>query len=137
VCDYNLRDLKKPVCPECSAPLELAVASPSLNPGPWIASIVSVALGAGFDGVVCVLVTALMILQPPRVPAQWMRAIVMLGTFILLTAACAGVLAWIYRSRRRWAYWSRRRRLVAAWAAFLVTAGVHALAGLGIVRLFS
>jgi hypothetical protein len=136
-CGYNLKDLKKPACPECGAPLELTVASPRLNPGPWIASMIFVALGAGFDSVVTVLVVGAMILSPPRAPAEWMQAWVIFVTFLVLTSACTGVLAWMYRSRRRWVYWSRRWCIAVAWASFLITGLVHGLVGLVLMRMLS
>ena|ERR1051325_4445217 len=135
VCDYNLRDLQKPVCPECSAPLALAVASPNLSPGHWIAAIVFVALGAGFDGVVSVILTIAVIMDGPNTPAERVRAGVMLGSFLILTCLCVSVILWIYRSRRRWNFWPRKRRVLAVWAAFLGTGGLHALVAVGIMRL--
>jgi hypothetical protein len=132
VCEYNLRDLKGPVCPECSAPLELTVSSSNHNPGPWIVAMVSVALGAGFDGVVSVLMTLAIIFNPPNKPVEWMRVGMFYGTFLALTLASAGVLVLMYRTRRRWAYWSGKRR---QWTATLIFLGVslgHAAVGLTI-----
>jgi hypothetical protein len=133
VCEYNLRDLKGPVCPECSAPLVLSISSSNHNPGPWITAMLSVALGAGFDGVVTVILTVALISDPPKAPAEWMHVALLYGTFLGLTLLSASALILMYRTRRRWAYWSRTRR---RWTAALVFLGAslgHAAVGAGIL----
>ena len=71
----------------------------------------------------------------PKTPAEWTHAGVMLGTFVGLTALCISALLWIYRSRRRWNYWPKGRRVLAVWAAFLLTGGLHAGVALCLVAL--
>ncbi len=137
VCEYNLRDLKGRVCPECSAPLELTVSSPNHNPGPWTAAMLSVALGAGFDGVVSVLLTIAIFFNSPNKPAEWMRVALLYGTFMGLTLASAGALVLMYRTRRKWAYWTRKRRRWTALLVFLGVGLVHGGVGLGLFMIMS
>jgi hypothetical protein len=134
VCSYNLRDLKASTCPECSAPLVLAVASPNLNMAPWFVSVVALALGAGFDGVVSVLMTCGLIVFPPKPQAMGMVT-GLLTTFVVLTCVCITLLVMGYRARRRWAFWSRKRQWGTALAIFGATGLGHGIVGIALMWL--
>jgi hypothetical protein len=134
VCQYNLRDLAAPRCPECNTELRLAVSSPSLNLGPWVVGLVSIALASGFDGVVSILVIiASFLFGPPPSPAAWHQTIAVMSGFLILTGVCTAAMVITYKSRRRWAFWSRRRQWWTAVAIFLITGLSHALIGVLLV----
>jgi hypothetical protein len=134
VCEYSLRNLKQARCPECNAALELAVASPNLNMAPWFVAETSMALGAGFDGVVSVLMISALLIFPPPTPAAMRQVLVLVTLFLVLTLICVIGLMVGYRSRRRWAFWNRRRQWWTAAGVFLATALGHGVIGLGLVR---
>lgn len=131
VCRYNLRDLKVPTCPECSAPLRLAVASPSTNMAPWFVACVALALAVGFDGVVTVLISFGLIVFPPKAIRP---AVSLLGAFLVLTLICIACLVRAYRARPRWAYWPRARQWWTAIAIFAATGIGHAVFGVLLPR---
>src|SRR5262245_45664099 len=131
VCGYNLRALGASRCPECSSPLELAVASPNLNPGPWVTTMVSLAMGMGFDVVVTVIIASVLTIKglPPN-PAGRVFVGMAVATFVVLTAACGGCLLATYRRRKSWATRPVRQQWRWAVAVFLLTFGVHGAVGL-------
>lgn len=49
VCRYDVRSLKRPVCPECGARLRLRLGSPDLRVHHLIAAVVGLAVGLGFN----------------------------------------------------------------------------------------
>lgn len=98
ICDYSLRGLATPTCPECGAELELHVGSPRLRIGPWALGVVSFALALGFDGVVTVMMTLALILNPA---IAWQPYGIASG-FALLTALMLGGLIVLSRARREW-----------------------------------
>src|SRR4051812_32452603 len=49
-CDYNLRGLTASTCPECSQHLTLRVGVTELRQRAFIATLVALAMGTGFDG---------------------------------------------------------------------------------------
>ena len=134
VCEYNLRNLAEGRCPECNAALELAVASPNLNMAPWFVAVMSMALGAGFDGVVSILIIATALIFSPPSPAARVQVSLLAALFLVLTGVCVAGLVVGYRSRRRWAFWGRRRQWGTAIGVFLLTGAVHGMIGLVIAH---
>lgn len=122
VCDYSLRDLTAPVCPECGCPLELRVGSPHLRAGAWVLGIVAFALALGFDGVVSIMMITMLALQP----AQNWQPFGVVSVFVALTLGMLGSLLVVVRRRTAWSRWPLRRQ----WATSIgIFAGVGALHG--------
>jgi threonine/homoserine/homoserine lactone efflux protein len=134
VCSYNCRGLTVPVCPECAARLQLALASDRMSPGPWALAVVSFALALGFDAVVAVLVTVMFILHPPPLGGRAM-AIFMLVSFSALSAVCGTGLGTMFAVRRRWLRQPRSSQWKLAAAIFLAIGAVHAVFGLYVAPL--
>ncbi|MEX2218285.1 MAG: hypothetical protein WD749_05945 [Phycisphaerales bacterium] len=129
ICSYNLRALRTPRCPECSAPLHLHVGSDNLRLGPWLLAVLAPALALGFDGVVSILLTIGVTLNPPVSPGEFQVVLAILGTFILLAAASlAGILV-LVRKRRRWNRLSVRAQWRIAAVLFTAVGAGHALFG--------
>jgi hypothetical protein len=129
-CGYSLRDLRRAVCPECSAPLGLAISSSSMGKGPWIMAVTSTALAMGVDGVVSVLIgLGMVVAPPPPTPAAWMTVSILLLLFLVLTGASASGLVAACRSRRRWPCWTRERQWWMGLATFAAVGGGHGLIG--------
>ncbi|MBK7403730.1 MAG: hypothetical protein IPJ41_03615 [Phycisphaerales bacterium] len=125
VCDYSIRDLTGPTCPECGCALELRVGSPHLRTGAWVFAIVSFALALGFDGVVSIMFTAMLVLNPTQ---RW-EPIGMVTLFFLLAASMlAGVLL-LVRRRTLWARRPLRQQWAIAIAIFLIVGLLHAAVG--------
>jgi hypothetical protein len=129
VCSYNLRGLTVPVCPECAAPLRLAVASDNQHPGAWALAVISFALALGFDAVVAILITIAWIADPPA-PAAVPMVRLLLASFLAPAVVCgAGVVA-LFARRRRWIRQPRKVQWRLAWAIFAIVGVCHALYGL-------
>lgn len=131
VCDYSLRGLTQPRCPECGAELELRVGSPRLHVGAWALAIISFALALGFDGVVSIilllaLTTSLASTNTPPPPTF---AFVLTGFFILLAASMATGLVLVARGRHRWTRRPTRKQWTHATAVFLTVGLLHAAIG--------
>ena len=58
VCDYNLRNLTRPCCPECGRQLELSVRATDVPMGIWIAGLVAILPATPFG--VAVICTSIM-----------------------------------------------------------------------------
>ncbi len=129
VCAYALRGLQADRCPECGCSLSLGVTSDQLAPGPWLVAIISFALALGFDGVIALFLSAAILFEPPRSPAEFRTAATMLTGFYLLGGACLlGVIA-ISRRRRHWNRMPRARQRWVAAGIFLTVGLVHAAFG--------
>jgi hypothetical protein len=130
VCSYCRRGLQKPVCPECGAALHLQVGSENLRLGAWFVSVVSLALGLGFDGVVSLIVLgALVFLRPPSLGTAW-PAVRILLLLAIMGALCGAGLILLFRRRRGWARLTRAGQWSVAAALFLGTGVAHSLVGL-------
>lgn len=94
-CGYNLRDLTRPVCPECAEPLSLAVATPERPVGRLI-----LAMTPGlFSGVCTVLLAFLIVSAVTRgggLPPVWWLPFV----FEAIGLASFLVSVMLYRRRR-------------------------------------
>ena len=132
VCDYNLRGVELPVCPECASPLQLAVASPGAVHGPWVFAIVSLAMGLGFDAVMVVLFVSLRLYFGPT-PGPFL--LIFVSVFLCLAVACASPMVWTIRTRRRWFQRARSSQWRRAWAIFLLVGAVHTVVGLSFFAL--
>ncbi|MBI1190437.1 MAG: hypothetical protein GC200_07145 [Tepidisphaera sp.] len=128
-CGYNCHALTRPACPECNAPLTLALHSEQARLGPWATAALPFALGAGFDGVVSILLAFGLVAFPPRGGAVY-RMLTILSIFVVLALVQLVVLQAMYRRRHRFLAMPRR----AQWhRAFVLFAGVfffHAIYGL-------
>lgn len=133
VCGYGLAGLRSDRCPECAAPLSLAVASARSSSPAWVVAVCSVSLGLGFDGVVSVLLliaaTVSFVMQGPPPGIPW-QAVLVGGTFPALTCAGLGAITGLVRVRRRWRMAPARRQWVWAAGVFALTGAVHAAVGI-------
>lgn len=130
VCTYSLRNLATASCPECNAPLNLAVASENAALGPWTLAVVAIAMGAGFDGVVCLIMSTMLTIAsifggeilpwPPFVIA---------ATLLTLTLLGIGFIVLMVRKRRRWMRHPRRRQWRWAVGIFIAVFVLHASVG--------
>lgn len=137
VCAHNLRGVPVPTCPECGAPLRLAVGSENTRQGPWLLALGSCVLALGFDTVAAVLMAVPVLVvtgyrvitgQPAGGPTGGFYAV--LGMMLGLSVLMGGVTALFLRRQRAW----RRMRLGtqwrAAWAVFVGVGAFHLAAGL-------
>lgn len=123
-CAYSLVGLLEARCPECGAPLELAVASPNSNPGPWALAAISFALALGFDAVVTIFLTGVMLFiagMPPLFP----QGLIYLGFLSLTIASVVGLILTISH-RTWWARQDRPRQWRASRLIFMIVGAVHA-----------
>lgn len=127
-CGYNCHALARPACPECGAPLTLALASEQAKLGPWATAALLFALGAGFDGVISILLTVSLVVFPPRAGVYRMLAI--LATFMVLALAQLFVLHAMYRRRHRFLAMPRPDQWRRAGALFAGVFFFHAIYGL-------
>lgn len=123
VCSYNLRGLKEPKCPECAAPLHLAVGSSHFLTGPWILALVSLSLALGFDGVVVTLMsiagTASLLLEGTPTTSDLWHFGMLYGGFVTLLAACGCAVLFLLRRRKAWLAQAPRRQWRVAAAVFV------------------
>ncbi len=130
ICRYNLRGLAHAVCPECSAPLLLTVGSPNLQLGPFVLTIVSFSLAAGFDLVVSLLFAVMtVIFAQPGAPATWIGPAILLSILGSIGLACLGAIVLLVRRRFRWNRLSVRTQWRLAIATFLLVGLTHAVLG--------
>lgn len=130
ICRYNLRGLTTNRCPECSAPLELAVASPNLHLGPFVLTIVSFSLAAGFDLVVSTMLGVMTLISANlAASATWIAPAIV---FCILTVAgltcLAGVIV-LVRRRQRWNRLTLRKQWLISILTFLGVGISHAVLG--------
>lgn len=137
VCGYSLRGLTQQTCPECSAELRLGVTSGRTTIGPWMFSMVCLAMGLGFDAVCELLVTIMLCVSHYRglrmTPAGAALVATAMGTFLLLGGACVGTGWQLVRSRARWSYKPVRSQWRYASLVFVATFVVHGAAGLWLI----
>ena len=114
-CGYNLRDLTRPVCPECREALALQVGYQKPRIGPFVATIAP-SIFSGICGVI-MLLPIMMVSSSPPPP---------LGAYLLdlfgLSSGLFGVGLFIFRQ----AFLRQRRASQMVWAA--VTWTIHVLA---------
>lgn len=129
VCEYSLRGLTEPRCPECGAELQLQVGSPRLHVGGWALAMIGFALALGFDGVVSLIMMTALVLNPTT---QW-EVFGIVSLFLVLTGSMLAGLLIVARRKRHWT----RRRLRHQWRTgigiFLCVGSLHALVGAGFV----
>ncbi len=125
MCEYSLRGLTEPCCPECGAALELRVGSPQLRVGPWAVAMVSFALGLGFDGVVSALMIVALAVNPT---AKW-EPIGIASGFVVLTGVMVLGLIRIARSRSAWTRCPVHTQRIQAAAVFVSVGVLHAVVG--------
>ncbi len=95
VCGYNLRQLTRPVCPECGNAFELAVASPSASRWTW-----PVIIGVLCGMLAFQLLAALVLVSKIVVGASLAALRVDLGLTTVTTLVIAGYLYSCVRYRR-------------------------------------
>jgi len=136
VCDYGLRGVPAPTCPECAAPLHLEVASnqaisSKAAPGPWLLALGAWTLALGFDGVMSLIFTTVIVVARPPLAVIYPYALA--GTFITLSAATVVGISHVLRSRRRWSAKPRRAQWRDAAVSFIAVAAAHAAVGAALV----
>ena len=136
-CDYALRGLADPVCPECGVGLGLGVSAPAAPTGAWAVALVAFALGVGFDAVTAVCIAGFAayftLTQGTGPPPPGVYVLV--GTLLLLGLLSAVGAADVYRARRRWGLWTAGRRRTQAALTFLAVGAVHGAAGAALLGL--
>ena len=107
-CGYNVRNLTKPVCPECEEPLLLKVGGRTY-PVRWLLATVAPGIFTGVTAGVMVVVF-LIVGPPPFVPL----GVILTGSFFLVSAAVAGaIIIW----NRRFVWQPQPRQVM--WAVLL------------------
>lgn len=107
-CGYNVRNLTKPVCPECEEPLVLKVGGRTY-PVRWLLATVAPGIFTGVTAGVMVVVF-LIVGPPPFVPL----GVILTGSFFLVSAAVAvAIIIWSRRFIRQ----SQPRQVM--WAVLL------------------
>lgn len=101
-CGQGLRGISQPRCPECGRELRLAVSAKQHTLAPWLFAIVSLALGAGFDGVGAILICVRLILAKPTGSAVPVYVYLFPATFALVSAVQLLGIVLIARRRRGW-----------------------------------
>ncbi len=81
VCEYNLRDLRFPRCPECGLELELRLALSEPKQGAFLTGLVGIACGVGFNGILVVYFLVLSIRRNSG-PSVWEVWPVVPGTVV-------------------------------------------------------
>lgn len=126
-CAYSLRDLARPVCPECGLALKLRVGLLEPRTGAWAAALVGAALGVGFHGLLLAWVVTMTLFGRggPRLD----ETLPLIGGAVV-SGGTLGVLLW----RRAWFLRlpSAARKLVVLWS-FAATLGTFAWF-LGVIR---
>lgn len=111
-CGYNLRDLTGRNCPECGQELELRVGLAEPRLGLWIAGLIGLAAGAGFNALLLIYI-GLVIFRHGRVRGIPGAFTVINCTGLAVMGSC--LCAWLlFRSRIRRLSMRLRIGLVAA-----------------------
>ena len=128
-CGHGLQGVNSARCPECGRGLRLTVKAKDYSMAPWLVAVVAMALAAGFDGVMAVVMTTAYVLSnvlpsqkvPPANPVLFID-----GAFAAAAAVELGLIVLLARHRHAWArsevstQW-RRSAMIAA-ALFVVHA---------------
>ena len=97
-CGYNVRNLTKPVCPECEEPLVLKVGGKTY-PIRWLLATVAPGIFTGITaGVMAVMFLIALTVGNLRPPFSVPLGVILTGSFFLVSAAVAGAI--IIFSRR-------------------------------------
>jgi len=122
-CGYSLRGLRAGSCPECGERLELRVGLAEPRMGLWIAGLVGLAAGAGFNGLLLVYV-AIQLSGYRGLGSLWDRFVI----HNLIGAAVEGGLLGLWLTqRRRIRQMPRSGRAVLVMAAWAVAVANVAL----------
>ena len=100
-CGYNVRNLTKPVCPECEEPLLLKVGGRTY-PVRWLLATVAPGIFTGVtSGIMAVIFLIALIVGPPS-PFFVPLGVILTGSFFLVSAAVAGaIILWSRRFIRQ------------------------------------
>ncbi len=97
-CGYNLRDLTKPICPECEEPLVLKVGGRTY-PVRWLLATVAPGIFTGVtSGIMAVMFLIALTVGNVGPPFSVPLGVILTGSFFLVSAAVAGAI--IIFSRR-------------------------------------
>ena len=117
VCGYDVRSLKRPVCPECGARLRLSLGSPDLRIHHLIAGLVGLAIGLGFTANVGLMLAVQIIRGAGSGPGITGAAVYAAATSaILLTLLIATA-----RARHRFLSWRGQRQRIASLGLILLS----------------
>lgn len=129
ICGYNLRGVELVVCPECEAPIELAVGSPSARLGAWLFALISFAMPLGFD-----IVIGLLMVVPVIITGGEEKAILFLaGSLVTLSLVCIGMVWVTIVNKRKWLNMAWRTQWKLAWVIFISVFLIHLAVGTGFV----
>lgn len=109
-CEYNLRDLQMPRCPECGLDLELRLALSEPKQAAFVAGLVVIAAGLGFNLFLLAYFVFMMVVRRNFGPRIWDIWPVVPGTLTSL----AMLAAWLWARRRL-----RRMSALARWSLVL------------------
>ncbi len=129
ICSYNLRGVSLGNCPECNAPIELAIGSSQLKLGAWLTAMLAIAMALGFDVVIGMLLVVPVIITGGEDGAILFLA----GSLTTLGLACIGMLWVLLANRRGWLKMGQRSQWKAAWAIFIAVFVIHLAVGVGFV----
>lgn len=113
VCNYNLRALLSPRCPECGAALTLQVGSPEARFGFFLVTVAPMLMLAAFGMFIGIAWLPSLLRQPP-------------GALLMFSAALADLVAMVALYRHRGAFFrlNRKYQLLCATASWVVHAGI-------------
>lgn len=126
ICDYALRGLTTPVCPECGAALRLTIASDRTRTGAWALALVAPAIALGFDAVVPVVMASAWVAfgGTPGWEA-WLVFRALIGLALASGAALCGLAVF----RRRWLRLARGTQWRLALLVWAFVGVVHGAVG--------
>ncbi|MFA6043833.1 MAG: hypothetical protein WC718_02510 [Phycisphaerales bacterium] len=128
-CGYNCRALAAPACPECAAPLRLALDSEQAKLGAWLLGVLAFAMGAGFDGVAAILLGISVYRFPPP-GGMTNRAAAIISIFVILSVLQFVAILTLHRRRHRFLARPRRSQWRLALAMLAGVFVAHSLYGL-------
>jgi hypothetical protein len=119
-CNYNLRDLQGPLCPECGEKIVLRASLAEPKQGLLIAGLVGLSAGAGLNGLLLIYIAILSIRGIFHLDRQaWTFFGLTAGGLVVEGGATA---LWIFNWRRirRLQFTSRLYLMLAAWVLTLI-----------------
>lgn len=125
-CAYSLRDLQSDVCPECGERLELRVGMVEPRMKLWIAGLVGLAAGAGFNALLLVYIVTEMMRQGFRIRDFVGAFLAVNAGGLLVEGACLGAWLLLRRRIRNLPAHGRAALVVGVWVLALIDVMVFA-----------